>query len=150
MNESVRSGDPVVVHTIVRADQAAVARLAYGENYVALPMAHCIEADSAEYRWRHGGRWNSIRVEAAGSADYAAEGTPGNFITEHYWGYSRRYEYHVQHPPWKLRAASRARFEGDPAFYGSEFERVLAAEPDSALLAEGSPVTVFHPHPVGG
>jgi 4-hydroxy-4-methyl-2-oxoglutarate aldolase len=28
MNESVASGDPVVVHTIVRADQAAVARLA--------------------------------------------------------------------------------------------------------------------------
>jgi uncharacterized protein len=124
---------------------AAVARLAYGENYVALPMSHWVSADSAEYRWRARGAWNSIRVEATGQAAFAPEGSLENFITEHYWGYSRRYEYNVQHPPWNVRRASPARFEGDTAFYGAEFAHALQREPDSAVLAEGSAVTVCRP-----
>jgi uncharacterized protein YqjF (DUF2071 family) len=145
----VRRGDNrgvVFVREIVpRRAVAAVARIAYGENYVALPMAHSIAADSAEYRWRQAGVWNSIRVEVEGEADYPPEGSLGHFITEHYWGYSSRYEYHVTHPPWRLRRASHARFEGNVSFYGKEFAEILKGEPDSAILAEGSPVTVFRP-----
>jgi hypothetical protein len=40
--------------------------------------------------------------------------------------------------------SSEAGFEGDgEATYGSEFGRVLARGPDSAFLADGSPVIVF-------
>jgi len=129
---------------------AAVARLAYGENYVALPMQHRISKDSAEYRWRHRGAWNSIRVQAAGGAALAAggsleHGSLEHFITEHYWGYSHRYEYNVQHPSWNVRLANAARFEGDPAFYGPEFAATLEREHDSAVLAEGSAITVCRP-----
>jgi hypothetical protein len=142
--EEPRRGVVFIREIVPRRAVAAVARLAYGENYVALPMAHSVGADAAEYRWR-AGAWNSIRVEAAGEADYAAEGSLGHFITEHYWGYSARYEYHVTHPPWRLRTASSARFEGNAGFYGKEFAEILNGEPASAILAEGSPVTVFLP-----
>jgi hypothetical protein len=121
---------------------ATVARLAYGENYVVLPMSHEIAADSAEYRWKHRGAWNSIRVEVSGEP---GSGALENFITEHYWGYSLRYEYEVQHPSWLMRRATRARFEGDTLFYGPEFARILEREPDSAVLAEGSAVWVMRP-----
>ena len=145
VGQEVRRGVVFLREIVPRRAVAAVARLAYGEQYVALPMSHHIAADSAEYKWRRSGAWNSIRVEAAGQAALQGEGTLGNFITEHYWGYSARFEYHVKHPPWAVRQASRARFEGDPAFYGPEFKRILEGEPDSALLAEGSPITVFRP-----
>lgn len=141
----LRRGVVFVREIVPRHAVAAVARLAYGENYVALPMWHRVAADSAEYRWWHRGVWNSIRVEAAGDAALAAAGSLENFITEHYWGYSRRYEYNVQHLPWMLRRASRARFEGDPAFYGPELACILGREPDSAMLADGSAVTVYRP-----
>jgi hypothetical protein len=124
---------------------AAIARWAYSENYVALPMQHRISADSAEYRWRHRNTWNSIRVEAAGPAGLAVENSLERFITEHYWGYSHRYEYNVQHPSWNVRLAHSARFEGNPAFYGPEFAAILQREPDSAVLAEGSVITVGRP-----
>jgi uncharacterized protein len=141
----VRRGVVFVREIVPRRAVAAVARLAYGENYVALPMSHSVTPDSAEYRWRHRGAWNSIRVGAAGDAALAAEGSPEQFITEHYWGYSRRYEYNVQHPSWNVRRASSARFEGNTAFYGPEFAATLQREPDSAVLAEGSAVTVCRP-----
>jgi uncharacterized protein len=143
--EEPRRGVVFIREIVPRRAVAALARIAYGENYVALPMAHSIAADSAEYRWRQADTWNSIRVDAAGEADYAAEGSLGHFITEHYWGYSSRYQYHVTHPPWRLRTASRGRFEGNVGFYGKEFAEILGGEPDSAILAEGSPVTVFRP-----
>jgi hypothetical protein len=70
------------------------------------------------------------------------------FITEHYWGYTTQkggaLEYEVQHPPWSVWNAKRASFSGDATgLYGMEIAKVLRREPDSAFLAEGSPVTVY-------
>ncbi len=53
-------------------------------------------------------------------------------------------EYEVQHARWCVRKAKRAGFSGNAAqLYGAEIGQVLARNPDSAFLAEGSPVTVF-------
>jgi hypothetical protein len=71
------------------------------------------------------------------------------FITEHYWGYSRQrfgasLEYHVSHDPWKVWAAASAGFEGESGtLYGKELAAVLQRRPDSAFAADGSPVVVF-------
>jgi len=80
-----------------------------------------------------------------GRSSAAAEGSLENFITSTYLGLPRRYEYEVQHPPWMVRRARWACFEGDTAFYGPEFASILEREPDSAVLAEGSAITVMRP-----
>ena len=77
--------------------------------------------------------------------------TEEEFITEHYWGYTRQrdggtIEYRVMHPRWNVWTASDARLDGDlSAVYGDAFAHVLAGPPRSAFVADGSPVTVFAP-----
>lgn len=134
---------------------AAVARIAFGENYSRVPMSHSIVAhpDSgiveAEYTWGSGPGRCSMRLEAEKPSFVPSADSLSQFITEHYWGYATQsnggcLEYEVQHPRWLVRTAKAARFSGDAApFYGSEFGELLALPPDSAFLAEGSPITVF-------
>jgi len=131
---------------------AAVARLGYGENYSCVRMSHRIESKpgsiAAEFSWGSGPNRCTISANAAGDAYLPAEGSLSQFITEHYWGYAARpaggtVEYQVQHPQWKLREAAIARFSGNAEkYYGPQFTKVLDKPPDSALLAEGSAVTV--------
>ena len=77
-----------------------------------------------------------------------SDGSIEQFITDHYWGYSAQrdggpVEYHVTHPQWRVWRSSRAGFEGDAAeIYGSAFSKALQRPPDSAFIADGSPVVV--------
>ena len=51
-------------------------------------------------------------------------------------------EYEVVHPPWRIWHAASARFQGDCSpLYGTPLAACLQREPDSAFLADGSPVT---------
>jgi uncharacterized protein len=134
---------------------AAIARIAFGENYSRVPMSHSIHIQpetgnvEAEYCWGSGTSRCSMRMEAEKTSFLPPDGSLGQFITEHYWGYSSQsdggcLEYEVQHPRWLVREAKAARFSGDATpVYGAEFGKLLMLPPDSAFLAEGSPVTVF-------
>jgi uncharacterized protein len=131
---------------------AAVARIAYNERYVALPMFHDVRSNpsalAVEYGWRSGSSWNTIRAAANGTPLLPATGSLEQFITEHYWGYAAQrdggcIEYQVQHPRWKVWATAEAVFEGEmEELYGRELNSVLGAAPQSAFLAEGSAVSV--------
>jgi uncharacterized protein len=144
----------VFIHEIVpRRAIAGVARLVYGENYTRHPMRHSINRDgaaiTAEYEWQFERRWCHLCARATGIPVTPLEGSLEQFITEHYWGYSRQrdgacVEYHVSHVPWQMWTATSAGFEGDgEALYGSGFGTVLGREPDSAFIADGSEVQVF-------
>ncbi len=134
---------------------AAIARIAFGENYSRVPMSHSTHVSpdtgvvAAEYNWGSNAQHCSMKTEAEKTSVLPADDSLGQFITEHYWGYAARQdggclEYEVQHPRWLVREAKTARFQGDAThFYGSEFGELLTLPPDSAFLAEGSPVTVF-------
>jgi uncharacterized protein len=149
----VKRGVVFIQELVPRRAIAAVARFAYHENYRRLPMTHRIEpsADglSVQYTWRFEERKNSLGVIATGSPRSMAEGSEEQFIAEHYWGYCGQpdggtLEYHVDHPPWRVWDVAQAQFSGDAgALYGAEFEAVLNRPPDSAFLAEGSPVKVY-------
>jgi len=149
----VRRGVVFIREIVPRFAVARLARLAYGENYVSLPMRHAIQSNDtgirAEYQWKAGEQWCSLRADASGAPANAEEGSIGQFITEHYWGYSAQrdrasVEYHVSHAPWRVWKSSRATFEGDAeSLYGAELGRVLRRAPDSAFIADGSPVRVF-------
>jgi uncharacterized protein YqjF (DUF2071 family) len=134
---------------------AAVARIAYGEKYIRLPMSHRIhyrldrDAVEAEYSWGSGAGLCTMRAETGGASFLAPDGTLSQFITEHYWGYATKrrkgtLEYEVQHAQWRVREAPAAEVSGDATqFFGAEFGRAVMRKPDSAFLVEGSSVTVF-------
>ena len=127
---------------------AAVARAAYHEPYLALPMRHRMGGGEIAYSWKFRGRWHSLAATIGSEPQPLAPGSAAEFILEHYWGYTRQpdggtLEYRVEHPRWRVSPASRARFDCDiAALYGPDFVPALSAEPRSAYVAEGSPVLV--------
>jgi uncharacterized protein YqjF (DUF2071 family) len=148
----------VFVQEIVpRVAVAWVARVLYGENYRRTAMSHQIEFDDGHHRvkrvsysWKGESRHNRLEVCVAGDPHAPGDGTIEEFITNHYWGCSRRpgggtVEYQVEHPRWRCWQAS-GRAEGDlRGQYGDAFSECFASDPRSALLAEGSPVKVYRP-----
>jgi uncharacterized protein len=150
-----RRGVVFVKEIVPRLAVAGLARLLYGENYVALPMRHALAGDPARgemavaYGWRRKGRWNGIAGAVAGAAVEAAAGSEEEFITEHYWGYAKRrgggtVEYRVEHPRWRVWPLRRPALDCDVAgLYGEPFAAPLAAAPSSAFLADGSEVAVY-------
>jgi uncharacterized protein YqjF (DUF2071 family) len=132
---------------------ALTARLVYGENYVALPMKHQINSSGGvsdiEYSWKYANSRSRLFARSFGPAKLSSEGSLEQYITEHYWGFSRQKsgatkEYHVSHIPWSVSIANEAGFEGDVnALYGKEFAEVLRKPPDSAYIANGSSVNVY-------
>src|SRR2546425_5970387 len=87
-----RRGVVFVRELVPRRAIALVARTFYGENYVALPMKHDIKhrdsSLSVEYSWRRGRKWESLKMSAVGEPQAIPAGSHGEFITEHYWGYT--------------------------------------------------------------
>src|SRR5437588_7959135 len=146
-----RRGVVFVRELVPRRAIALVARTFYGENYVALPMKHQIDhVDlklSVEYSWRRGRKWESLKMSATGEPQAIPAGSHGEFITEHYWGYTcfrgGCSEYRVEHPRWKIWNADSFEVHADvSSLYGEQFVETLNAPPRSPFIAEGSPITV--------
>ena len=103
------------------------------------------------YEWRRAGRREGLRLRAIGEPSPLAAASEEEFITEHYWGYTRQrdggtLEYRVEHVPWRVWQATEARLDADVrSLYGDAYAEALSGVPRSAFLAEGSPVTVFRP-----
>lgn len=151
--EGWRRGVVFVKEIVPRRAVTWVARAVYGENYVTFPMGHnfnCSESATGVYYW-----WicqkRSCQIElfAEGQAKLPEPGSEEEFITEHYWGYTKKsvsktIEYRVDHPRWTVCPARAARLNCDgQSLYGEEFGRILQGRPSSAFLAEGSEVTVY-------
>lgn len=165
---SVRRGVTFVRELVPRAAIALVARLAYAEPYLAVPMRSTTPADPATdapgrlaYEWRLGRTeaWQRVAATAVGAPRVPGADDEARFVTEHYWGYTPQrdggtVEYQVAHPPWRVWDVAGAELVADVArLYGPAFVSALAAPPSSAFVADGSPVTVYRPRrldaPVG-
>jgi uncharacterized protein YqjF (DUF2071 family) len=152
--EGWRRGVVFVKEFVPRAAIALVARLAYGERYVALPMRHAIAArpdpprQAFDYSWHSQGRWHRLWATTRGVPVVAAPGSEAEFITEHYWGYAARrgggcVEYRVEHPPWRVWPAAESGLDADvAALYGPALVASLSSRPSSAFVADGSAVVV--------
>jgi hypothetical protein len=153
----VRRGVAFVRELVPRAAIALVARLAYNEPYLAVPMRSRTPAVPVEspgrlvYEWRTGGRWQRVAAGTSGVPTLPSPDSEAAFIAEHYWGYTRQrdggtVEYEVRHPAWRVWPAESPELDVDVAgLYGHAFTRALAGPPTSAFVAEGSPVTVYRP-----
>ena len=155
----VRRGVTFIRELVPRRAVATVARWMYNEPYVALPMRHRIDAGTVQghapkevrYEWRQNADWGGLAVSPTGMAAPVLAGSEAEFITEHYWGYTRQrnggtVEYQVTHPRWRTWDVTRATLNANlEALYGWELAAVLSRAPDSAFLADGSAIAVHRP-----
>lgn len=146
---------------VPRAAVTLVARWVYNENYVTLPMSHSEELPSPQngqrgavgYSWKWAGDWCKLSATMQGEPAPLAPGSEEEFITEHYWGYTRQrdgstLEYGVEHPSWRVWRADTSHFVGNVAtLYGPEFASILAGPPSSSFVAEGSEIVVRQGRP---
>ena len=134
---------------VPRSVIAFTARTFYNEPYLALPMSHQLEANSAAYFWKFNGEENFLKIAVQGEAQSLLEGSEQEFITEHYWGYTAQrdgstLEYRVEHPRWHVWNAKTSELHCNVAgLYGEQFCNTLNQPPTSAFLAEGSEVIVY-------
>jgi uncharacterized protein YqjF (DUF2071 family) len=146
-----RRGVVFIRELVPRRAIALVARAFYGEHYFALAMKHDIEHVDLrlklEYSWRRGKKWESLKMSASGEPQSISAGSHAEFITEHYWGYTRVRadcsEYRVEHRRWKIWNADTFELRADVAtLYGEQFAETLNQPPRSAFIADGSPITI--------
>ena len=151
-----RRGVVFVKEIVARGAIALVARWAYNEQYVTLPMRSAVEPPSPsngqhgaiKYEWKWSGSWCGVSARIGGEPSPLSPGSDAEFITEHYWGYARQrdgstIEYRVDHPSWRVWNADQSHFAGDVrGLYGPEFAPVLAGSPSSAFVTEGSAIIV--------
>ena len=134
-----------------------VANTVYKEHYETVPMKHLWLENNEEaqeqkltvrYDWEYQKHPQSMEVKAINSLTDIVTGSEAEFITEHYWGYTRindktTYEYEVTHPKWQQYPVLDYNINVDfGKVYGSPFKELSQAVPKSVFLAEGSAITV--------
>jgi uncharacterized protein YqjF (DUF2071 family) len=143
-----RRGVTFIRELVPRAAIAWTARLIYNEPYLAVPMSHRRDPGELEYSWRFRGEWQRLGASIRGEPAEMPAGSEEEFIFEHYWGYTRQrdggtVEYEVQHPRWRVWKAERSWLECDArVLYGEDFVAPLSVAPQSAFVADGSPIAV--------
>lgn len=129
-----------------------VANTLYKEHYATNKMRHTWATSETEqtvaYEWRDKGDWQKMQVTASKMPHAIETGSETEFITEHYWGYTKlsdtkTYEYEVTHPTWQAYEVKDFALNIDfGKVYGQAFEFLNRQQPTSVMLAEGSKITV--------
>lgn len=151
-NGAERRGVVFIKEIVPKMMISFVANTLYGEHYETMDMDHSwLERDGlleVEYKIEKD-QWYSMKV----IADLASEEIPvsceAEFITEHYWGYTKlsdteTSEYEVWHPRWKVHTVKSYSCDFDfGKVYGSDFSFINELKPFSVMLAEGSEIKVM-------
>ena len=149
MADETRRGVVFVKEIVPRFAIATVARIFYGEPYEAWKMSHAKIENELIYAWWKRDDAHHIKVETGESAGVPAENSHGEFIIEHYWGYTKRGgnrtdEYKVEHPKWELFDVNDYEIKVDfGKLYGKRFAFLSDAKPHSIFMAKGSEVSVY-------
>jgi hypothetical protein len=149
-NDQWKRGVVFIKEIVPKPALTFVANTIYKENYETMPMAHSWESESerlsVEYRWKKK-NWNSFKVITSVESFPINEGSEEEFITEHYWGYTkvneRISEYGVEHPKWEVYKTIDYSIDVDFAdVYEEQFDFLKSEKPLSVFLAEGSEILV--------
>ncbi|RZL48634.1 MAG: DUF2071 domain-containing protein [Pedobacter sp.] len=129
-----------------------IANTVYKENYQTLPMKHHWKEENdqllVDYAWKNK-TWNKFIVRTSSNSELIGVGSAEEFITEHYWGYTKisenvTSEYGVEHPRWETYPIINFNIEVDfEQNYGKDFGFLNHQLPESVMLAEGSPIYVL-------
>jgi uncharacterized protein YqjF (DUF2071 family) len=146
-----KRGVVFIKEIVPRPALSFVANTVYKENYETMPMKHFWELKNdslyVEYKWKKK-NWHTLQVTADKNAEPIAEGSEEEFITEHYWGYTKlnqlkTSEYRVEHPRWQVYKVNNYAIDVDfSGVYGNEFSFLNKETPKSVFLAEGSEIIV--------
>jgi uncharacterized protein YqjF (DUF2071 family) len=146
-----KRGVVFIKEIVPRPALTLVANRVYRENYQTMPMSHQWNLNGTnlevEYRWKKKG-WNSLGVKAAATPLQIKGGSEEEFITEHYWGYTKisqtlTSQYEVKHPKWDIYQVNGYSIDVDfKDVYGDRFSFLAEQKPMSVMLAEGSMIAV--------
>jgi uncharacterized protein YqjF (DUF2071 family) len=146
-----RRGVTFIKEIVPKPSLTFIANSIYKEKYETLPMNHNWQISGQsleiEYKWKNK-KWNSISVKAENIQKSIITGSEEEFITEHYWGYTKindlhTSEYGVEHPIWNIYSVTGYNIDVDfESTYGKAFSFLSSLEPVSVMLAEGSEITV--------
>lgn len=149
--EEYKRGVVFIKEIVPRPAITLVANLLYNENYETLKTRHSwTEGDdtrTVEYGWRKG-PWHTLKVTADMEAVDIKPDSEEEFITEHFWGYTKindsaTSEYEVAHPRWQIYPVRDYEIDVDfEKVYGSDFAFLQEIKPVSVYLAEGSEIVV--------
>lgn len=150
-NGNWKRGVVFIKEIVPRPALTFVANTIYKENYETMPMSHTwttsTDSLTTEYKWKKK-RWNSLTITTDITPTQIAPGSEEEFITEHYWGYtkitrSKTSEYGVEHPRWDVYPLKNYHIDVDfENVYGADFGFLKNAMPKSVFLAEGSLIKV--------
>ncbi len=144
-----RRGVVFVKEIVPRFALAFVARTFYGEPYEVWRMSHAKSENDLSYAWWKGDCQNQLKVKIGENLGVPDTESHGEFIIEHYWGYTQRGaarcdEYKVEHPKWELFSVDSAKIDVDfGKIYGEKFAFLNNENPYSILLAKGSEISVY-------
>ena len=154
--EDVRRAVVFIRELVPRRAVAWIARAVYNEPYQCVSMTHEIirpvgqpHPSMVEYRWTLGQSDYRLGGQLTAAPTDLSRPSEAEFITEHYWGYTRQrdggtLEYRVTHPSWTVAPLGAPRFAGAVApLFGAPWAEVLREAPSSAFYAAGSGVEVF-------
>jgi len=151
-NNIWKRGVVFIKELVPRPALSFVANTLYKEHYQTVPMNHqWLERDDKleiEYNWKFEGLTQEIKVTADSKLRDISANSEMEFITEHYWGYTKisptkTFEYEVTHPRWQAYEILEHNIKVDYGLcYGKDFEFMNALKPASIMLAEGSVITV--------
>jgi hypothetical protein len=146
-----KRGVVFIKEIVPRPALTLVANTIYKENYETMAMKHSWVLDKdrieVEYSWKKGA-WSHFKVIAGPSSKLIEPGSEEEFITEHYWGYTKissrlTSQYQVQHPKWEVYPVVDHSIEVDfEKVYGKAFSFLKDEKPVSVMLAEGSKIVV--------
>lgn len=150
-NEEWKRGVVFIKEIVPKPALTFVANTIYKENYETMPMRHSWKTFDeeliVEYGWKKDG-WNFLRVTTDKKLNAIREGSEEEFITEHYWGYTKignnaTSEYGVEHPRWDVYKTKDYLIDVDfENIYGQNFSFLKTQIPRSVFLAEGSEINV--------
>jgi len=128
-----------------------IANTIYHEHYETRKMTHewltKKHSKSFAYGWTVKNTNQNIKVETETNPKPITTNSEAEFITEHYFGYTKRnnttYEYEVMHPKWEQLMVKNFDINVDFELnYGKCFRVLNGQKPKSVLLAIGSEVSV--------
>lgn len=147
-----RRGVVFIKEIVPKRAIAFVANTLYNENYEKQPMSYLWEKQDGllhtRYNWKQKNKQQHFSLESSLESLPIVPNSETEFITEHYWGYSKKSEkhttqYQVTHPKWNVYNVTRYDINTDFKLnYGDAFNDLTTAKPISVMLAEGSEITI--------
>jgi len=161
VNGAPRRGWVFIRKVVPKRSVALVGRLLYNEDYIKRSMRHRVHVDPSgrspsivRYEWENGGL-NTLEVRSqAGALRVPVPGSVDDFVTDLWGGFAstrrgRAIEFSATHPRWRVWPACEGTLRGDlAATFGAGLGAILCGKPHSALIAEGSAVSLGKAEPI--